>query len=366
MHFSFQGGDKLFRQLVPIAGKKNIYCIPTDAVFSGLVRVYAQDLAGNHTVCEEHLNHMAKEQRVESAKNALVMPMAAPVIDNKAPDLQAPPKLPSDLAKVPSIAQEEPPTNPMTQPSVKPSPMRPNGSEEPRLNDGPRLTESPVQHTNYREAQKRQLVNSTKVFLDYQIENAAPTGKVEVWLTRDQGKSWQKHTADAQRKNPVEVNLPGDGVFGVTLAVSNARGVVTPPAAGDAPDGWIEVDTAKPTAQITKIETAHEAGQHSVHIYWNAKDTNLTDAPVELLYAATAQGPWLSIAKGLKAEGQFTWTPPASVGAEVHVRLVVRDGAGNEAVVNALEPVTLVEPARPRAILRGISTGAPAASLPTK
>jgi hypothetical protein len=308
--------------------------------------------------------------------------LTPPVIENKAPELQPPP-LPVEVVKAsPAITPEEPPISPLPIPAVlpatKPGPMLPNGSDEPRLNDGPRVNDGPrsndgprlndgqVQQANYREPQKRQLVNSKKVFLDYQIENGTPKGKVEVWLTRDQGKTWQKQAEDTQRKSPVEITLPGDGVFGVTLAVSNARGVITPPAAGDAPDGWIEVDTAKPVAQITKIETAHEAGQHSVHIHWNVKDANLTEMPVELLYAATAQGPWLSIAKGLKAEGQHTWTPPASIGALVHVRLIARDSAGNESIVNSLEPVTLVEPAQPRAILRGISTGAPSVATPSK
>jgi len=377
MHFSFQGGDRVFRQLVPIAGKTNVYCIPSEAVFTGLVRVFAQDMAGNHTVCEEHLNHMGKEQRMESAKvpmqlpaQQVGLPIAAPVVENKLPE--PPPMLATDFAKIPPIKQDTSPICQLPEPTIKPIAVRPNGSDEPRLNDGtplkegPRLNDGSVQQTNYREPQKRQIVSSTKVFLDYQIENATPAGRVEIWLTRDHGKSWQKHAEDTQRKSPVEVTLPGDGVFGVTLAVSDARGVITPPAVGDAPLGTIEVDTAKPLAQITKIEAAHEAGQHSVHIHWNVKDANLTDTPVDLLYAATVQGPWLPIAKALKSDGQHTWSPPASIGTQIHVRLIARDAAGNETIVNSLEPVTLVVPAPPRAILRGISTGVPIAPLPTK
>lgn len=406
MHFSFQGGDKVFRQLVPIAGKSNVYRIPSEAVFSGLVRVYAQDLAGNQTVCEEHLNHMNKG-RGEAVMNppALPMPqvgltMPAPVIENKLPNLQPPPRVPTDVVKgpsitpeelpisqpampprlpteigrVPSITPEQPAISPLTmapiqQPSVNPIVARPNDAqaprlnEAPRLNDEPRLNEAPIQQTNYRAPQNRQLVSTTKVFLDYQIENAQAAGTVEAWLTRDHGKSWQKHAEDTQRKSPVEVNLPGDGIFGLTLVVSSPSGKLTPPAAGDAPDGWIEVDTTKPLAHITKIESAHEGGQHNVHIHWNVKDANLTDTPVELLFAATPQGPWVSIAKGLKADGQYTWTPPAAIGAQIHVRLLARDAVGNESIVNSLEPVTLAEPARPRVILRGISTGASAPQI---
>ena len=132
----------------------------------------------------------------------------------------------------------------------------------------------------------------------------------------------------------------------------------TPPAAGDQPDAfWIEVDSTKPTLQINEIQTSHDKGQATVHIRWTAKDKNLVEAPVDLFYAATPQGPWLAIAKGLPAEGQHHWMPPAGLGAQTHLQLTARDAAGNTAVCGTLEPVSLAEPARPRAVIRTISTG---------
>jgi hypothetical protein len=221
------------------------------------------------------------------------------------------------------------------------------------------------------ESTKRQIVNSRKLFLDYQIENAGQSGvgKVEIWITRDLGKSWQKLAEDAQRKNPLEVNLPDDGVFGVTLVASNGRGAGgTPPVAGEAPEMCVEVDTTKPTAQFRSVRSVTENGKSVVHISWTAQDHNLGDAPVDLFYAASAQGPWLPIAVGLKAEGEHRWTPPAELGAQAHLRLTARDAAGNVAVVVTPEAVLLEDAARPRATIRGISistsNSAPAAPTP--
>ena len=143
----------------------------------------------------------------------------------------------------------------------------------------------------------------------------------------------------------------------VPLVASNGRGVAVPPAAGDAPDWWIEVDTTKPTAQLTKVHTTFENGKSVVHIQWSVQDKNLGDRPVELFYAATAQGPWLPIATGLKAQGEHHWAPPIEIGVQAHVRMIARDNAGNTTIIASQEPVQFDDPARPRALIRGISTG---------
>ena len=214
---------------------------------------------------------------------------------------------------------------------------------------------------------KRQIVNSAKLFLDYQIENAGTMGvaKVEVWATRDLGKTWIKHSEESHAKGPFEVLLPGDGLFGVTLVASNGRGIPgTPPAAGDQPDSWVEVDTTKPAVEVSNLHVAMENGQAFVHLTWNAHDRNLGDSPVDLFYGATPQGPWLPIVKGLKAEGKHRWAPPTEIGLQAYLRLTARDAAGNTTIVNTLEPVLFGEPVRPRAVIRGITTGAPIPTSP--
>ena len=59
VRFAFQSGDRVFRPLEPMPGKSNVYCIPAQAVSTGLLRASAEDLAGNVlTVMEEHLSKL--------------------------------------------------------------------------------------------------------------------------------------------------------------------------------------------------------------------------------------------------------------------------------------------------------------------
>jgi hypothetical protein len=239
--------------------------------------------------------------------------------------------------------------------------LRPGAEDGPRLDDPPSpATPKPVQPATPRhDLPKRQFVNQSKVMLDYEVENVGQSGvgKVEVWLTRNEGKTWQKHCEDIHRKTGIEVPFPEDGLYGVTLVVTNGRGVGnTPPVAGDRPEWMIEVDTTKPSAQITNLETLHEKGAIAVLIAWSVKDKNLAETPVDLFYGATSQGPWLPIAKGLKSEGEHRWTPPTGMGAQAFLRLTVSDLAGNSAAAGTLEPIQLEDAARPRGVIRGIRT----------
>ena len=395
VRFAFQGGDRVFRALEPVAGRDNVYCIPVQAVCSGLVRASADDLAGNIASFEGHLSKLPRSGVVTASVPQVPLDPAG----NPAPKTQVrvdvPTPLPLTLAplpelvsnqKAPAIQEEKPAPAPVIAPIQKApavheaSPthiaQRPDGSRGPRLEGntlpepspavqakGPEIVPpAPVQQASHSEPAKRQIVNNAKLFLDYQIENVGPSGvgKVGVWITRDQGKTWNKLSETDHHKKPVEVYLPGEGLFGVTLVASNGRGVAgTPPISGDTPDWCIEVDTTKPIVEISKISPAQENGEQCVYIDWTAQDKNLADAPVDLFYAATWQGPWLPIAKGLKAVGQHRWAPPVEIGPQAYVRAIARDAAGNTAVVNTLEPVPIGDQARPRAVIRGIRTATP-------
>lgn len=392
VRFSYQAGDKGFRLLEPMPGRGNVFCIPAQAVCTGLVQVIAEDMALNQTTRQEFLARM-KSQTAQASNTQ-------PAGGNVPPATQPEPKSPGSTSVTPNTLPKGmdtvPPIDPrdahQVQKVAPPTPERqslprPNGSEGPHWSDdkstepvktgarGPAPDGGVIQTTNNtpqigtgpslqpittkNAAPKRQIVNSGKVYLDYQIENAAQASvsKVEVWLTRDQGQSWQKHSEVSGAKSPIEVQLPGDGIYGMMLVASNGTSAVAPPAAGDQPDGLIEVDTTKPTLQINDIQASHDKGQTVVQIRWTAQDKNLADAPVDLFYAATPQGPWLLIAKGLPAKGEHRWTPPAGLGAQTHLQLIARDAAGNTAVCGTLEPVSIAEPPRPRAVIRTISTG---------
>jgi hypothetical protein len=251
--------------------------------------------------------------------------------------------------------------------------LRPNGSEGPRLTPDPvheprqsnivrtsaeerHTTKSTPAASPRKDLPKRQFVNQAKVLLDYQVENAGPAaGTIEVWITRDAGEKWVKLREIAQGKSPVEVSFPEDGLYGVTLVVNNGHSAAAP-ASGDAPDWMIEVDTVKPSASITGLESVHEQEKNIVEISWSVHDSNLGETPVGLYHSTTPQGPWTPIAKGLRPEGKYRWTPPTNIGAQAFLRLVARDLAGNVSISGTVEPIHFEEQPRPRALIRGIRT----------
>jgi hypothetical protein len=205
---------------------------------------------------------------------------------------------------------------------------------------------------------RRHLVNGTRVVLDYQIEQtgASGIGKVEVWYTRDLGQTWMKLGDDADHKSPAEVDLPGEGVFGVSLVVANGRGFGgSPPKPGDSPDWWIEVDMTKPKGDLLNVRTG-TVDDGSLQITWFAKDKNLHAEPIDLYYASKREGPWQPIVKNLGNDGVYCWTPAPDIGSHTYIRLVIRDQAGNSSSSETVQPIALDDLSRPRGRVVSVTT----------
>ena len=84
-----------------------------------------------------------------------------------------------------------------------------------------------------------------------------------------------------------------------------------------------------------------------------ADDTNLEPRPVSLFFSTNPNGPWSTIAAGLQNTGEYTWRLERHVPDSFYLRLEVRDQAGNVAVDQTLQPVTLSRP-QPTGHLRGV------------
>jgi hypothetical protein len=203
----------------------------------------------------------------------------------------------------------------------------------------------------------KRLINQRQVKLDYRLEQvgASGVGKVEIWITADQGQSWQKLCEDPERKSPVTVELPGEGVYGVTIVASNGRGFGgSPPNPGDAPDTWVEVDMTRPAVEIKDIRCGGSDDPGTVHVTWSARDRNMAADGVDLYYATHRDGNWFPIAKGLRNDCHYRWVPPTNVGSHVFVRVAAHDQAGNITVVETSQPFAVDDMSRPRGRLVGI------------
>ena len=177
----------------------------------------------------------------------------------------------------------------------------------------------------------RQLLNTTKAALEYRIDQVGPSGvgKVEVFMTSDQGGTWQRLTEDADRTSPAEINLPGEGVFGIRLIVTNGNGFGgTLPKKGDAPNSYIEVDTTVPFVQLKDIEPNSKDG--CLEIRWKASDKNLGPEPVNLYYRVRHDAAWVPIAKRIRNEGVYMWSFPRDCGNRFFVKIEVTARVTNQ------------------------------------
>lgn len=206
-----------------------------------------------------------------------------------------------------------------------------------------------------------QYVNKKVVPLAYEVTKVGPSGvgKVELWWTRNDGRTWELYAEDPDVKgmrtgrNERTIELPGDGVYGLALIIRNRAGLgKAPPQAGEAPEMRVEIDTTLPAAELFPPSPDRER-PGALLLRWTAQDKNLTTAPITLEWAERPTGPWQAIAEALPHTGKHSWVPPQGIPVQVYLRLRVRDLAGNENQAVTAEP-QLVDLSEPEGRLIGI------------
>jgi hypothetical protein len=202
-----------------------------------------------------------------------------------------------------------------------------------------------------------QLTNSTQVALDYKVSNVGPSGvgTVELYLTRDEGHTWERYASHEKLEPPMTVNLPGEGIYGLRLVVGSRAGLGRrPPQSGDLPQMRVLVDTTPPVAKLSYPQPDPQR-RDALILTWTARDNNeLAANPVTLQWAERPDGNWKTIAADMTNTGRFMWQLPENIPYRVYLRLSVRDTAGNVAVDESPEPV-LIDLHEPEGQLLGIA-----------
>jgi hypothetical protein len=338
-----QTGDHVVE---PVPGTPGLFKIVGGDLLNQPLRVTASDLCGNVTSREVNVRELAVA--AVQPKTSVVSPLTMP-----------PPPLPTPTAtsfdgpktEVRKTAFETLPASPdrgATLPA--PPPAREAVAANPAI---------PVPPSN----SPKQILNTTHATLDYRIDQVGPSGvgKVEIYLTGDGGLNWQRLQEDPDRRSPAEIDLPGEGLFGIRLVITNGNGFGgTPPARGDAPTCWIEVDTTVPFVQLRPIDPAQNG---VMELRWTASDKNLGAEPVSLYYRIRADGPWQTIARNIKNEGLYRWTFPRDQGSQFFVKIEVADLAGNTTHAETPNAIVL-DITEPRASVVGITGMAPRVTPP--
>jgi hypothetical protein len=179
---------------------------------------------------------------------------------------------------------------------------------------------------------------------------------VKLYMTRDDGRSWEELADDKDLQSPINATLPGEGVFGFRLVVESGAGLSKgPPMPGDAPELRIEVDLTPPYLELY-APAPDPNGRDTLILRWNASDKNLAPYPIMLEYSTGKSGPWMPITPQPVANtGNYVWKLSPRLPYRVYVRVTARDTAGNVGEVISPEP-QLIDLTKPEGHLIGIKS----------
>ena len=175
-------------------------------------------------------------------------------------------------------------------------------------------------------------VRTQSVEVHYDVAHDSPgLLAVELWYTRDEGKSWLRYGADADRVSPAAFRPPTVGLYGFYIVVSNQAGASSgPPQSGTAPHAYCLVDRTAPVVQLhTVAKSVDSAGGRTVNLGWSAYDTHPAERGISIYYQRSGRNTWQLIESGVPNVKQYRWQVPAEVSGPVRVKLAVVDRAGN-------------------------------------
>ena len=199
-------------------------------------------------------------------------------------------------------------------------------------------------------------VNSTSFEFDYDLQEIGQWGvaNVELWGTRDDGKTWRRFAIDSDRQSPIHVSVSSEGVYGFRILVESVGGLApSKPRRGDRPEVSVRVDLKRPHVVLTRVEQGQGYLGDQLTIDWQANEEHPADQPIDLYYSNHPDGPWAPIATSLDDSGRYAWRLLRHVPERLYVRLEMRDAAGNVGTATTPQPVSIHLP-KPMGALRSV------------
>ena len=193
-------------------------------------------------------------------------------------------------------------------------------------------TPLPAPPMSIRDPNKPLMVNSTSFELDYDVQRAASVSvtKVEIWGTRDEGRTWVLLGLDEDRRSPCAVNVDTAGMYGFAVVVEAGDGLKgRVPQSGDAPEIRVGVDLTVPRVRLTTAEPDPQGRPCRMRINWDALDENLGPQAVTISWSGSPQGPWTPAAQGIASSGGHECEFDPQGPDYVYLKIDVRDEAGN-------------------------------------
>jgi hypothetical protein len=219
-------------------------------------------------------------------------------------------------------------------------------------------------------------INITRFDLAYSL-TAGPAGVngIDLWVTRDDGRTWRKWSRHDGRETPLKVvldtreNPQVEGTYGFKLVPeSGSRLADSAPTAGTPPEFKVTVDVTAPAVQVYE-PSPHPDRPDAVVIRWKASDANFGKDPIVIEYAEQPTGPWKAVNASdmvpvvggatpavprLANTGEYGWRLPGDLTVpRVYLKFTAVDLAGNRTEAMTRDPI-LVDLTKPRAKIQGI------------
>jgi len=392
VHFHPVGSDPNWQEVTLPSGSKSGVRFNAGTANPVVIRVTAFDVAGNRSESVREVGGMSTTTTSLSPTNPVppttpVTPSAGtgapiPPPDSLTPLAPSSPVLPATNAGMHHSSPVPPPAN--SGATASSLPAHPLAAIEPRTSTfaaGPSPVAvwngNPLAASPTVEMSRGQTINYLAFDLGFEVESRGPSGisRVDLWVTRDDGRTWQKWSQSDGKGTSVRVNLnvPGnpqpEGAYGFRVVpVSGAGLSEREPTAGDAPDLRIIVDVTPPQLDLFP-PVGDPSSADTLVIQWKAMDKNFADDPITIEWSDKPTGPWQSVAANsgglqqagvaattvqrLPNSGSCAWRVPAGLPPRVYLKVVARDAAGNEKTVVTRDPV-LVDLVKPRAKVSGI------------
>ena len=218
--------------------------------------------------------------------------------------------------------------------------------------------------------------DSNRFSLEYELESVGRQGvdAVELYGSTDGGASWKFWGQDPDKASPFDIETNEEGSFGFRIVVVSANGLASPrPQANEDPDIVVVVDQSKPQVRITGAQYGEGDRTGSLVIRYDCSDANLMTRPITLSFSDRVDGPWTTIAAGLRNEGDYIWPGDPQLPRQFYIRIDASDNAGNMGSYILDRPID-AQGLAPRARIRGfqsisgvdsISAGEQTATRPT-
>ena len=187
-----------------------------------------------------------------------------------------------------------------------------------------------------------QIISTRRFRLSYDINAIDPSGvgKVDLWMTENQGRTWQLWGSDPDKTSPFPVEVKAEGLFGFRVVIHSRDGLAgVGPSSGDDADMWVRVDTQSPLAQITSVPYGRGKEAGRLVINYRVADPFLTLRPVRISYSRAPQGPWTIIEDNLRNEGRYLWKVDRAVPDRIFLRIEAMDQAGNTGTHVLSQPI---------------------------